>query len=53
MFKKHIQKRNFRLRMQDTMSVFCLLSYIIYYVSLLPKMMFVVYLNIHTTQNVI
>ena len=32
MFKKHKQKRNFRLRMQDTMSVFCILYYIIHYV---------------------
>ena len=32
MFKKHEQKRNFRLRMQDTMLVFCITLYIIHYV---------------------
>ena len=32
MFKKHKQKRNFRLRMQDTMSVLCILYFVFNYV---------------------
>ena len=32
MFKKHEQKRNFRLRMQDTMSVLCILYFVFNYV---------------------
>ena len=32
MFKKHEQKQNFRLRMQDTMSVLCILYFVFNYV---------------------
>ena len=32
MFKKNEQKRNFRLRMQDTMSVLCILYFVFNYV---------------------
>ena len=32
MFKKHKQKRNFRLRMQDTMLVLCILYFVFNYV---------------------